>query len=561
MKPVLRWWCVATLLTGLLLGQTAAKPKTTKSSTKTSDVQELRDALEAQQKQIEELRQQMLSRDSALQQAQQQAQQAQQELQALKTQTGDAAQSASSAAAAAGASKESIDAINGKMDDIQTTLTNSALSQQDDQRRVTALENLVGRFRFNGDVRVRAEAFQQDCAACANRYRARIRARFGFDGKLNEDFSSGIYLATGSLGDPTSTNETLTNFFDRKTVGLDRAFITYNPLAYKWLSLTGGKFAYTWQRTSVTFDPDLNPEGFSEKFSFDKNYKFIRNVTFGANQLFFNEVSAGADSYAIGGYASAKLQAWRWTSTVSYSAMKWNDTSAILQASGFATQATSIGTITTGSIPATGEGPGCAKGSAGSTPLPSFPNCAFGPNGLTNAVFTDPSGKPRYLSAYLYSDIILNNTFNTGMSRLPFNLLLEYETNLNGAAHPLDANGTTIRTDLGSQRHAYLIDGSIGQTKNKGDLQVGYAFLRQEQDSVLAAFDESDQRAPTNIVQHRVYALYKLRPNTVAAFTWWHGRTLNPFLENAAKAPGITLLPGQSEPYLNRYQLDLIYTF
>jgi Putative porin len=77
---------------------------------------------------------------------------------------------------------------------------------------------------------------------------------------LAEDFTGGFFLATGSLGDSNSTNETLTNFFDRKTVGLDRGYIAYQPLAHKWLQLTGGKFAYPWQRTSVTFDPDLNPE-------------------------------------------------------------------------------------------------------------------------------------------------------------------------------------------------------------------------------------------------------------------------------------------------------------
>jgi len=41
--------------------------------------------------------------------------------------------------------------------------------------------------------------------------------RLGLEGKLGEDFTGGLASATGSLGDPTTTNETLTNFFDRKT--------------------------------------------------------------------------------------------------------------------------------------------------------------------------------------------------------------------------------------------------------------------------------------------------------------------------------------------------------
>jgi hypothetical protein len=97
------------------------------------------------------------------------------------------------------------------------------------------------------------------------------------EGKLNEDFIGGFYLATGSLGDSNSTNETITGFFNRKTVGVDRAYIVYQPLAHKWIQLTAGKFAYTWQRTSATFDPDLNPEGFAEKFSFDFKTPVIKN--------------------------------------------------------------------------------------------------------------------------------------------------------------------------------------------------------------------------------------------------------------------------------------------
>jgi len=91
------------------------------------------------------------------------------------------------------------------------------------------------------------------------------------DGKLNDDFIGGFALATGSLGDPTTTNETLTNAFDRKTIGLDRGYITYNPVSEQWLSLTAGKFAYPWYRTSLTMDPDINPEGFDEKLSFNSH--------------------------------------------------------------------------------------------------------------------------------------------------------------------------------------------------------------------------------------------------------------------------------------------------
>ena len=165
-----------------------------------------------------------------------------------------------------------MNSLSSKFAKVQTTLTNDAVSEQDHQKRVSALESTLGRFRWTGDMRVRGESYFQQysgCTLCNDRDRARIRVRFGFEGKLNEDFIAGVALASGTLGDPLTTNETLTNNFDRKTIGLDRGYITYNPVAHKWLSATGGKFAYTWPRTSVTFDPDINPEGFVAKVSKD----------------------------------------------------------------------------------------------------------------------------------------------------------------------------------------------------------------------------------------------------------------------------------------------------
>jgi len=522
------------------------------------DVQSLRDALASQQQQIQQLRSEMQRRDAALEQAQQAAQQAQQQLQSAQAAASDAQQKATAAESSANEQKDTVSKLNSDMADVRTSLTNSALTAQEDQKRTSALEALVSRVRFNGDVRVRGESFFQQ--GVQDRNRGRIRARFGFDGKLNEDFNSGIYLATGSLGDPTTTNETLTNVFDRKTIGLDRAWITYNPLAHKWLSLTGGKFAYLWQRTSVTGDPDLNPEGFNEKFSFDLRSKLIKNVTLQAMQLLYNESSGGQDSYALGGQLSAKLQYGRWAATPSFLTLKWNRPDAILQQSAFAVAATTTGLAATTTTPAFGpfnvpsEGPGCAKALG----APTFAPCPFAPNGMTNATFIDGKGNAHFYSGFNYADFILNNQIKMGIERLPLNVLLEFEDNLDAENHPLDSKGKVL-TNLGSQNKEYGFDVSVGQTKNKNDIQIGYAWLRQEQDSVIASFAESDQRAPTNILQNRVYALWKVRANTVAGLTWWHGRTLNTFLQNASKATGVSA--GQQEPYLNRFQFDLIYSF
>jgi hypothetical protein len=181
----------------------------------------------------------------------------------------------------------------------------------------------------------------------------------------------------------------------------------------------------------------------------------------------------------------------------------------------------------------------------------------YGPQGFTNATFTDGGGKIHFLSQFLYADFILNNQFKTGISRLPLNLVLDYEDNLNAASHPLDAKGNP--TSLGKQSHGYFGEISLGQLRNQNDVQFGYAFEREEQDAIIASFAESEQRAPTNIVQHRVYGSWKVRPNTTAFFTTWIGRTLNSNLEHAIVAPGT--VAGTIEPWLKRLQFDLLYTF
>ncbi len=532
------------------------------------EVQQLKELVQAQQQQIKQQGQQVDQLRTQLQQLLDATRQA--SAAALKVQS-SADQAASTAALAqqsAVEAQKTADEASSSATEVKAGLSVVQTQSKDEDRKLGALEGIAGRFRLSGDMRVRGESYNQNTVP--DRNRARLRARIGLDGQLSEDFTGGIAIATGSLGDPTSTNETLTNVFDRKTIALDRGFITYNPVAHRWLSLTGGKFAYTWQRTSATFDPDLNPEGFNEKLSFDFG-GMLKNFTAQGIELLYNESSTGQDSYALGGQVSARFQIGPWTATPSFLSLKWNRPDAILQESAFATQANTTGATgatsatTFGPFPTSGEGQGCARGLG----LPAYPSCVFAPNGLTNATFVDSKGVPHFYSGYNYADFILNNQIKTPARRLPVNLLIEFEDNLDAEAHPLNSKGAAM-TNLGSQNKEYGADFSVGQTKNKNDVQFGYAWYREEQDAAIASFVESDQRAPTNIIQNRIYALWKLRSNTVVNFSWWHGRALNTNLENnpalfnnwstANKGTTITAA-GQTEPYLNRLQFDIIYTF
>lgn len=546
-----------------------AKPIRRKAVAKTdptvaAQLNELKQAIDAQQQQIRQLSDQVQGRDQQIQQLQQKLDQNQAAAAQAQSQVQDAQAKAATAAAAASQASDSLGKLESDVSDIKTNTTNAALTAQEDQKKLASLQSAIGRFRLNGDVRVRGESFMQ--TGTQDRNRARIRIRLGLDGQLNQDFIGSVAVATGSQGDPTTTNETLTNIFDRKTIALDKGYITYNPVAHRWFSATGGKFPYLWQRTSVTGDPDLNPEGFDQKLSFDIHHGVFQNVTVQAIELLYGEVSSGQDSYVLGAQGQTKFQIGPWSATASFLNEHFNRPDAILQASAFATAATTTGFQPTGTptpspitgIPISGEGPGCASLSVGG---PKFPPCVFAPNGMTNSTWVDASKKPHFYSGFDIADFILNNTFKTPAARFPLNLILEFEDNLDAKAHPLDTKANVIG-NLGSQNKEYGADISIGQTKNKNDLQFGYAWLRQEQDSVLASIAESDQRAPTNVLQNRFYANWKLRANALASFTYWYGRTLNSSLENNAALIQKTITTtGAQEPYLNRLQFDLIYTY
>ncbi len=242
---------VVLLLVSSLFAQTGAvsKPSSKKSTHKpvNTELQALKDAVAAQQAQIQALSEQLKETNQQLQQTNQQFQRAQQQLQQAQQAATEAQQKAASAAvvASSAATKDTVDHLSSQFAGVQSALAKDAASLQERETRYAALETTLGRFRWTGDIRLRGDdAFQRydGCTLCNDRNRANVRIRFGFDGKLNEDFVAGIALATGSLGNPTSTNEVLTNFFDRKTIGLDRGYVTYNPLAHRWLSVTAGKF-------------------------------------------------------------------------------------------------------------------------------------------------------------------------------------------------------------------------------------------------------------------------------------------------------------------------------
>lgn len=90
-----------------------------------------------------------------------------------------------------------------------------------------------------------------------NRWRTRLR--FGMEKRLGDMTTLGFRIATGSLTDPLSTNQTMGSYFQRYTLGVDKAFLRLQPT--DWLAVSGGRMGNPFFSTELVWHQDLNFDG------------------------------------------------------------------------------------------------------------------------------------------------------------------------------------------------------------------------------------------------------------------------------------------------------------
>ncbi len=146
----------------------------------------------------------------------------------------------------------------------------------------------IGALKFSGDMRLRYEFQDKDNGM--NRGRARFRLRFNGKTKIDENWSVGFRLASGSDNDPSSTNQSMDDNFSEKSIWIDRVFAVYRAGDFVF---TGGKMANPFVTTDLIWDSDINPEGAAEHWSFGKS----AYITLG--QMVLNENSSSADAYLV----------------------------------------------------------------------------------------------------------------------------------------------------------------------------------------------------------------------------------------------------------------------
>jgi hypothetical protein len=404
--------------------------------------------------------------------------------------------------------KGELEAVADSTSQANDRLTKLEKELADYKKANDAKTKQIGNFNFSGDVRVRYEGFFQEGAI--DRNRERFRLRFNVTGKLSDEFSGGFSLATGTLDDPVSTNQTMTTFLNRKNFGVDKAYITYKPSRAKFLKLEAGKFAYPWYRTALTFDNDVNPEGFSETLSFDLKSSVLKNVTFVGFQLPIYETS-GPDSFIYGGQMQVKFQLAPKVRLSLYGAgLNFRNIDVI------------------------------AKNTNYKSPLSPTSGGTFAPSlNNSNTLRIVNNVVLGYANLFAYFDAIVKLDIETKNPRFPVMMQFNYVNN--------------VRID--TENKGYWADLMVGRTSEAKDLQFGYSYIRIQKDAVLAAFNESDLRAPTDILNHRLLFSYLFAKNVTGQFTAFVGKKMHPAVNTSEGFNDANL------NYLKRFQFDIIYKF
>ncbi len=448
---------------------------------------------------------------------------------------------------------------------------------EDRLKKVESSVSQLGNIRFSGDIRLRSESIfgQSNSLATAGnpaafgneltpRHRMRMRARLTMRGSISDEFDWGLRLATGSFADSISTNQTMTDFFNRKPFGLDQAFIIYKPHKAPGLQLQGGRFEPPWTRTEMTIDSDLMVDGFSESYSHSSKKSALKDVTFVAWQLPFLERNSafvrnadgtvnidqsrrgGRDLALYGAQLRARLEpSPKVALNLSVADLYFSGTQFISPVQVFGSQL---------QLPVTFTLPG---GGTVTTQV-SIPRdllvAGNGNLGLTTASNNATNRDGRLSSGFNLIDVIGRLELKHS-KRFPVALILNFVTNTQTHDVVTAGPGGADLILPNNENNGFWGEVQIGQTRAKGDLQFGYTYLRIEKDAVLTPFNFSDITQQSDMRGHRFNFSYTADPRVVFSLTGIV--TDRPSLFG----PFLTTPPGSLNRPTTRLQLDTVLRF
>lgn len=295
-------------------------------------------------------------------------------------------------------------------------------------------ESWSDRIKLDGDFRYRYENI--DVEGSPERNRNRIRARTNIKAEVTDNIDVGFGLATGS-DDPVSTNQTLGGGGSSKGVILNLAYVDWE--ASDGLHIYGGKFKNPLTKVggqALMWDGDWTPEGLALKYK--RDWYFINAIgTYleSDSRRGNNNFSWGAQFGATGQLGDVKV-----TGGLGYFSMK------------------TAGETTTFGDP--------------TDPGDFFGNTAVEASGLPCGTTADTNCV--YLYDYLLTQVFAEASFELG--DWPAKVFVDYVSNS-------DASDNDTGMTLGT---------TIGQAKDRGQMQFTYFYADKEADSTLGLLTDSD---------------------------------------------------------------------
>jgi polyhydroxyalkanoate synthesis regulator phasin len=138
-----------------------------------------------------------------------------------------------------------------------------------EKKAAIELPEWLEKIKLSGDLRLRYDGqWQTKDSGDSNRNRERFRLRAGLKAQINETTEMGIRLASGS-GYQNTTNQSFDGHGRGKKIFIDQAYAKWAPTDY--FTLLGGKHKNNMFTTPLVWDPDVNPEGLGETFTFKVN--------------------------------------------------------------------------------------------------------------------------------------------------------------------------------------------------------------------------------------------------------------------------------------------------
>ncbi len=347
--------------------------------------------------------------------------------------------------------------------ELRSELNNEQARMDEELPKRIGVEH-IQKMKWFGDFRLRHE--MQNRTLATTRNRERFRLRVGFRADINDRLKGQFRLASGPQDEPTSTNQSFTDSFYKKTFNIDQAFLTYVP--HEAVEVIGGKYDAPFFAGSIKentiWDGDVTVEGASVKLSKKfGEHSWMPYLLAGAFVL--DEGAADSEDPALfSGEAGVEVDPWVDPERPFLDALK-------ISASVAYHDYTNV------------QGKSIDFGLRGNSGL----------------------GASTTLYRYDFDVVNVAAKLSSSIKSVPVTLVGDFSDNTNAP----------------DEDRAWMGGVELGATKNPGDLMLAAYAKKLERDAVLGAFTDSDfGGGGTNHQGFITYAGYQVAQNTTLSARW-----------------------------------------